>query len=166
MLAPTEIVTALLAVAASATLLSADFSDDTVHPMAAAATVRALPKPVQAQAPTAARHPVLHPSVGSDGRLYVDGLVNGAPVRFMLDTAASRSVIGTDDARRLGIVSTRTSRVVTVGGIVDAHRGQAHSIELGGKRLSAAEMLIVPDLPHPLLGMDLIRQMEIAAIRL
>ena len=166
MLAPTEIVTALLAVAASATLLSADFAGDTVHPAAPTPVVRVVAKPVTFAAVQPASAPVLHPSVGPDGRLYVEGIVNGTPIRFMLDTAASRSVIGTEDARRLGVVATRTTRVATVGGIVDAHRGRAQSVELGGRRLADAEMLIVPDLPHPLLGMDMIRQLEIATIRL
>lgn len=42
-------------------------------------------------------------SQSDDGNFYVMGKVNGAPVRFLLDTGASDIVLSPGDAQRLGI---------------------------------------------------------------
>ena len=39
----------------------------------------------------------------ADGFFYVDAQVNGAPVRFLVDTGASTVVLSKEDARRAGI---------------------------------------------------------------
>lgn len=39
----------------------------------------------------------------ADGLFYVTGIVNGVPVRFLVDTGASTIVLTADDAQRVGI---------------------------------------------------------------
>lgn len=43
---------------------------------------------------------------GADGHFYVDAVVNGQPVRFLVDTGASDIVLSPTDAKRAGYVSS------------------------------------------------------------
>jgi aspartyl protease family protein len=52
-----------------------------------------------------------------DGHYYVDGSVNGAPVRFMIDTGASLSVISTDLAKRAGLGECQSVEFRTAMGV-------------------------------------------------
>ena len=52
-----------------------------------------------------------------DGHYYLDGSVNGAPVRFMLDTGASLSVISADLAKRAGLGECQAVEFRTAMGV-------------------------------------------------
>lgn len=77
-----------------------------------------------ARAPTAPE-PVLAPPSGvgfpraPDGHFYADALVNGAPVRFLIDTGSSGIVLTGADAMRAGLgVGDFTAEGTGVGGTV------------------------------------------------
>lgn len=109
----------------------------------------------------------LVPELGQDGRLYLEGDINGHAVRFMLDTAANRTLISEADARMLGVRITGRTEVRTVGGLVQAYEGRATSVRIGSTVLPGeANILIVRDLPHSLLGMDLIKALGSTSIAL
>lgn len=52
-----------------------------------------------------------------DGHYYLDGSVNGAPVRFMVDTGASLSVISADLAKRAGMGECQAVEFRTAMGV-------------------------------------------------
>ena len=52
-----------------------------------------------------------------DGHYYLDGSVNGAPVRFMVDTGASLSVISADLAKRAGLGECQAVEFRTAMGV-------------------------------------------------
>lgn len=147
------IATALLTVAGWSAILTTDFD----RPPAlvdvrerASATADVPPQ----------RTGTLRPEFGSDGRLYLDATVNDTQVRFLLDTAATHSVISRHDATRLGVSIGAETRLNTVGGVIVAHRGIARTMSVGDSSVRASTILVVPDLANPLLGMDTIRALE------
>lgn len=147
------IATALLTVAGWSAILTTDFEQlPALAEARASASTKADTPPKRAGA--------LRPEIGSDGRLYLDAMVNDTQVRFLLDTAATHSVIGRRDALRLGISIGEETRLRTVGGVIVAHRGHARTLLVGDNSVSASTILVVPDLPHPLLGMDTIRALQ------
>lgn len=147
------IATALLTVAGWSAILTTDFDH-----------VPALPVTQDTSSNTETVAPALtgtlRPEIGSDGRLYLDAVVNETQVRFLLDTAATHSVISRDDAERLGVSLGKQTRLSTVGGVIVAHRGHARSMSIGANSVADSTILVVPELPHPLLGMDTIRALE------
>lgn len=61
----------------------------------------------------------------ADGHYYVDGTINGAAVRFVVDTGASTVAISRHDAKRIGLlyrVDGEPMPVETASGIAQAYR--------------------------------------------
>lgn len=86
-------------------------------------------RPVQADASTLAyrRAP--------DGHFYAMAEVNGAPVRFMIDTGASDLVLTAADARAAGIDTDRLNYVIptmTANGRTLSAPVRLHSVAIGG----------------------------------
>lgn len=68
----------------------------------------------------------------SDGHFWVDALVNGRPVRFLIDSGATTTSLSRGAARRAGIESGGFGTMVqTANGVVMVERGRAGSITLG-----------------------------------
>ena len=94
----------------------------------------------------------------ADGHFWADGLVNGGPVRFLVDTGASNVSLTPQDAQRLGLqpadlVYDQTVR--TAGGDSLAARVRLHSVAIDGVRLSDVDALVIGrGLPSSLLGMS------------
>lgn len=152
----------ILAVAGGTTLLAAD-----IEPAAGKVGSEATSAQPTLPDPSTGAGGVLSPTRGADGRLYLAGTLNGKPITFMLDTAANRTFISQADARSFGVRVTGTTRVNTVGGVAPAFEGRVQSFQVGSTELSGgADILIVPDLPHALLGMDVIRALDSSSIAL
>ncbi len=70
----------------------------------------------------------------SNGHYFVDGLVNGAPVRFMVDTGATIVGMNSVMADRIGIDYRRQGRpgyVNTAGGTVPTYYVKLYSVTVG-----------------------------------
>ncbi len=75
---------------------------------------------------------------GNDGHFRVEALVDGRPVRFLVDTGATNIVLSRDDATRLGYDADRlryTLRMETANGTVRAAPIRLDSVEIGPLRL-------------------------------
>lgn len=96
-----------------------------------------------------------------DGHFHLDADVNGVPVRFMVDTGATSTVLTLADAERSGIdtaVLQFNRRVRTANGVAFYARAVLSSLEIGPYRLSNLPVAVMPReaLDTSLLGMSTI----------
>jgi aspartyl protease family protein len=93
----------------------------------------------------------------SDGHYWADGEVNGATVRFLVDTGATAVALTPDDARRLGFTPANLTygyKVVTAGGQARAASVKLASVTVAGARLENVDALVIEKgLDTSLLGM-------------
>jgi aspartyl protease family protein len=69
-----------------------------------------------------------------DGHFWVEGRINGNPVRFLVDSGATMTTIdrGTAMAAGLTISSRRDQRVRTGNGVIQVASGRAAELQVGG----------------------------------
>lgn len=101
-----------------------------------------------------------------DGSYYVDGLINGQSVRFLVDTGATSVAMSERDAERLGInhrVDGLRIGVGTASGNTGGYRVDLQSLSIAGLRVpDTAAVVIDGDSPrHVLLGMNVLGRFEI-----
>lgn len=68
-----------------------------------------------------------------DGHFYVDGMLNGQQVRFLIDSGATMTTIGRADAERTGVsISANRNQLVQTGnGMVRVAQGRAETLNIG-----------------------------------
>ena len=68
-----------------------------------------------------------------DGHFWVHGRINGEPVKFLFDSGATMTTIGTQTARRAAVsVSATPNQIVRTGnGIIKVSSGRARSLQVG-----------------------------------
>lgn len=98
---------------------------------------------------------------GPDGHFHLDADVNGVPVRFMVDTGATSTVLTLADAERSGVdtaILQFDRPVRTANGIAFYARAVLGSLEIGPYRLSDVAVGVMPEdtLDVSLLGMNTI----------
>jgi aspartyl protease family protein len=98
-----------------------------------------------------------------DGLFYVTAIVNGAPVRFLIDTGASMIVLRPDDARRAGVLAgdeAFSQTADTAGGKTAMAKVTLDEVVVGGTRQKALAAAVVrSDLPVSLLGQNWVAQL-------
>jgi aspartyl protease family protein len=69
-----------------------------------------------------------------DGHFWVEGLVNGVPVKFLVDSGATMTTIDRETARKAGVpVSPQADQFVRTGnGIIRVATGRARDFKIGG----------------------------------
>ncbi|MGZ8359775.1 MAG: retropepsin-like aspartic protease family protein [Allosphingosinicella sp.] len=101
-----------------------------------------------------------------DGHFYAVAQVNGARIRFMVDTGASIVALTPDDARRAGIsLGSDRATVRGVGGDVEVIPVTIDRIAIGplaARRVSGA---VAEDLPISLLGQSFLSRADAVEIR-
>jgi aspartyl protease family protein len=112
---------------------------------------------------------VVEISASNNGHYMIDSLVNGRPLRFMVDTGASVVVLSPGDAERLGFKLDTLSfdrPMRTANGLV-----QGASIKIRRITIGTIEMYDVPaivngaKLSHSLLGMSYLERLHSFEIR-
>ena len=100
----------------------------------------------------------------ADGHFWADGLVDGAPVHFLVDTGASSVSLTPQDAERLGLQPAQLiydQTVRTAAGDSLAARVRLDSVSVAGVRLSGVDALVIgPGLPASLLGMSFLGRLS------
>ena len=99
----------------------------------------------------------------SQGHFAVEGSINGAPVRFLVDTGATVIAMGRTDAKRAGVDLARAAPVTvqTANGVVRAWRVRLNSVKVGAVALSDVEAAVMEtDMPQVLLGMSFLNRMD------
>ena len=92
-----------------------------------------------------------------DGHYWATGQVNGAQVRFLVDTGATAVALTAADAQRLGIRPEKLDfayRVITAGGEARAASVKLASVSVAGARIADVDALVIDHgLDTSLLGM-------------
>jgi aspartyl protease family protein len=105
----------------------------------------------------------------ADGQFHIDADVNGAPVRFLVDTGASSVVLTLDDAARLGFSRRNlsfTQEFQTANGLTRGAPVTLREIRIGSIRFSDVPASVNEgDLDHSLLGMHLLERLSSIEIR-
>ena len=97
------------------------------------------------------------------GHFVTGGIVNGASVRFLIDTGATMVSLGATDAARAGVDFRRGEPVMTMtaNGPARAYKTRISSLKIGEIALSDVDALVhAYDMPVALLGMSFLNRME------
>ena len=98
-----------------------------------------------------------------DGLFYVQGKVNGKPVRFLLDTGANLVVLTPEDAQRAGVPTRGAGAgdsIETVGGRSRMERVTLDRVRVAGKSVSSVEAAVVHNgLRVSILGQNMLSRM-------
>jgi aspartyl protease family protein len=98
------------------------------------------------------------------GHYVADGMINGEPVVFLLDTGATDVALSKVLADRLGLKRGPPSSSQTANGIVTSWKARLDSVSLGGITLQNVRASILPDMgfdgQEVLLGMSFLKQLE------
>jgi aspartyl protease family protein len=71
-------------------------------------------------------------AMSGDGHFYADGQLNGREVRFLIDSGATVTTIGSETARAAGVAPTGERTMVnTANGIAQVDRGRAGRLTIG-----------------------------------
>jgi len=97
------------------------------------------------------------------GHFFADGMVNGGPIRFLLDTGATMVTLPASEAQRLGIDYRKgeRGRIKTAAGEVTVYRVRLDTVRLGSIVLSGVEAGVLEQgLDIALLGMSFLNRVE------
>lgn len=98
-------------------------------------------------------------------RMFIEARVNGSgPYRFLVDSGADRSVVGSRLATRLALPTERMAKLQSMAGLTDVSTVRVETLTLGK---STIDGLVVPALPerfigaHGLIGIDALAEQRI-----
>jgi aspartyl protease family protein len=97
------------------------------------------------------------------GHFETIGSINGAPVRFLVDTGASMISMGIDDARRVGINYLKGQKGYsnTANGLAPVYRVKLDTVKVGDITLTGVDGLVhESSMPFVLLGMSFLNRLE------
>ena len=99
----------------------------------------------------------------NQGHFYATGSVNGAAVRFLVDTGATMISLGASDARRIGLDFNRGQKGMTqtANGQTMVSKVKLDTVRIGDVTLHNVDALIHQnEMPMALLGMSFLNRME------
>lgn len=99
----------------------------------------------------------------AQGHFLTSGSINGASVRFLVDTGATMISLGASDARRMGLDFNRGLKGVsqTANGQAAVSKIQLDTVRIGDVTLHNVDALIhQSEMPVALLGMSFLNRME------
>jgi aspartyl protease family protein len=99
------------------------------------------------------------------GHFQVNGMIDGRPMNFMVDTGASVIALRESDASRLGVHPSQrdyTAQVKTANGAARAAPVRLDRVEIGGLAVNNVAAIVMPDemLTENLLGMSFLSQLR------
>jgi len=102
----------------------------------------------------------------SDGHFYAEAQVNGARIRFLVDTGASFVALSPADAQRAGIaLGAERARAMAAGGEIEVIPVTIDRIAVGPLAASGVEGAVIEDLPVSLLGQSFLARVGTVEIR-
>lgn len=97
-----------------------------------------------------------------DGHFWVEGLVNGQKVKFLVDSGATMTTIDRATAERAGVevAAARDQFVRTGNGIIRVSRGRARTLEVGGIARSDVGLQVADNDNLNVLGMNFLSSLS------
>src|SRR5688572_21105230 len=97
-----------------------------------------------------------------DGHFWVEGLLNGVPVKFLVDSGATMTTIGRDTAESAGVtVSAGRGQIVRTGnGMLRVATGRAQSLAVGPIERTGVGLHIAGHEDLNVLGMNYLSTLE------
>jgi aspartyl protease family protein len=97
------------------------------------------------------------------GHFVTSGSINGAQVRFLVDTGATLISMGVGDARRIGLDYMKGQRGFsnTANGVAPVYKVRLDSVRLGDIQINGVDALVHEgDMPWVLLGMSFLNRVD------
>jgi aspartyl protease family protein len=114
--------------------------------------------------PVAAKRTSVTLVSNGQGHFLTTGTINGASVRFIVDSGASLVAMGPNDAKRAGIdyMSGEKGYANTANGVAEVHRVRLDKVQIGDIVLHNVEGLVHSsmDMPVVLLGMSFLSRLD------
>lgn len=97
-----------------------------------------------------------------DGHFWVTGAINGEPVKFLVDSGATMTTIGSETARRAGVAISpgRDQLVRTGNGIVRVASAQADQLAIGSIERDGMRLHVAQGEDLNVLGMNFLSSLE------
>jgi aspartyl protease family protein len=97
-----------------------------------------------------------------DGHFWVDAKINGEDVKFLVDSGATMTTIGSKTAERVGVANSgaRDQLVRTGAGIIRVSSARADSLDIGTIHRSDIAMHITDDDELNVLGMNFLSSLS------
>lgn len=102
---------------------------------------------------------VFLPDAIEAGRYYASVDIASRPIRLMIDTGSSHTVLTPSDAELLGFRKTGTVKVDTMGGEVEMLGGRIPNLKVGNVTLAEVDVLVSGRLKVSLLGVDTLHRL-------
>ncbi|MDX1376491.1 MAG: retropepsin-like aspartic protease [Burkholderiales bacterium] len=101
--------------------------------------------------------------VSRDGHYYLDGAINGVPLKFMIDTGATYVSVGADFARTAGLPKGVPGYFGTANGMVEGEIVRNQDVRADAFRVSGLSVAVTPAMDEVgLLGQNFLRRFEIS----
>ena len=97
-----------------------------------------------------------------DGHFWVDGAINGAPVKFLVDSGATMTTIGRGTAQRVGVDMTggRDQLVRTGAGVISVATTRADTLSIGSVERQDLAMHVADNDELNVLGMNFLSSLQ------
>lgn len=97
-----------------------------------------------------------------DGHFWVEGRVNGVPMKFLVDSGATMTTIDLQSAERAGVkMSPRRDQFVRTGnGIIRVRSGEANTLSIGGIERKDVGVQIADNDDLNVLGMNFLSSLS------
>lgn len=106
----------------------------------------------------------LHIPVAPDGHYWVEGMVNGTPARFLIDSGASVTALSVASARASGLnfdLNAPGVSMMTANGKIDAKRSTISTLAIGPIRASDLDIVISPAFGEVnVIGMNMLSRLK------
>jgi aspartyl protease family protein len=100
----------------------------------------------------------------SKGHFVSEGSINGAPVKFLIDTGATMISLSSSEAKRIGLNYLKGERglVSTANGVVPAYGVKLDTVKIGDITLNNVDSVVQEgeNLPIVLMGMSFLKRLE------
>ena len=97
-----------------------------------------------------------------DGHFYIEGSINGAPLRFLVDTGASITMLTKAAAAHVDLSECRAGKSSTANGVVDVCVGTIPEMRIGPYIVNNSLAAANPNGETNLLGMNVLGQFQIS----
>ncbi len=104
---------------------------------------------------------VLELRVQADGHYYADSTVDGVPIRFVIDTGATVTMLGKPAMGKVQISNCSMAKVNTANGIIDACFGTVRELRIGPHVIYNATVSLNPNSETNLLGMSVLGKFKL-----